>query len=330
MKAAFVTVPGPAESIQFGELPQPQPRAGEVLVRVRAVSVNPIDTYARAGMVKMALPSPFIIGCDLAGVVEAVGPQCKTFQPGDRVWCSNQGLFGRQGTFAEFACVEEKWLNPLPAGVRGEDAAAVALVGITAHLGLFAKARLQAGETVFVNGGAGGVGSMVVQLAKAAGARVIATAGSDERVAKARGFGADLALNHRTQDVAAAVKEFAPAGVNVFWETQREPDFDKAVPLLAPRGRFVLMAGREARPVFPVGPFYVKDCSLHGFAMFNATPDEQRGCAADLNRWLAEGKLRANIDRVLPLAQAAAAHRLQEESTLQKSGALAGKIVLKP
>lgn len=330
MKAAFITAPCPADGIQFGDLPQPQPRAVEALVRVRAVAVNPIDTYVRAGMVKMALPSPFIIGCDFAGVVEAVGVECKSFQPGDRVWGSNQGLFGRQGCFAELACVDEKWLNPVPTSVRDEDAAAVALVGITAHLGLFAKARLQAGETVFVNGGAGGVGSMVVQMAKAAGARVIATAGSDERVAKARGFGADLVLNHRTQAVAAAVKEFAPGGVNVFWETQREPDFDQAVPLLAPRGRFVLMAGREARPFFPVGPFYVKDCSLHGFAMFNATPDEQRACAADLNRWLAAGRLRANIDRLLPLDQAAAAHRLQEENTLHKSGALAGKIVLKP
>ncbi|MBM3869390.1 MAG: NADPH:quinone reductase [Verrucomicrobia bacterium] len=330
MKAAFITAPCPADGIQFGDLPQPQPRAVEALVRVRAVAVNPIDTYVRAGMVKMALPSPFIIGCDFAGVVEAVGVECKSFQPGDRVWGSNQGLFGRQGCFAELACVDEKWLNPVPTSVRDEDAAAVALVGITAHLGLFAKARLQAGETVFVNGGAGGVGSMVVQMAKAAGARVIATAGSDERVAKARGFGADLVLNHRTQAVAAAVKEFAPGGVNVFWETQREPDFDQAVPLLAPRGRFVLMAGREARPVFPVGPFYVKDCSLHGFAMFNATPDEQRACAADLNRWLAAGRLRANIDRLLPLDRAAAAHRLQEENTLHKSGALAGKIVLKP
>lgn len=330
MKAAYINAPGPADSLSYGDLPQPQPRAGEMLVRVRAVAVNPIDTYIRAGMVKVNLPLPFIVGSDLAGVVESVGTEAKRFKPGDRVWCSNQGLAGRQGTFAEFACVEERWLNPTPANVLDEDAAAVSLVGITAHLGLFARARLQAGETVFVNGGAGGVGSMVVQLAKAAGARVIATAGSDERVAKARGFGADLALNHRTQDVATAVKEFAPTGVNVFWETQREPDFDKAVPLLAPRGRFVLMAGREARPVFPVGPFYVKDCSLHGFAMFNATPDEQRPCADDLNRWLAEGKVRANIDRVLPLAESAAAHRLQEESTLQKSGALAGKIVLKP
>ena len=99
---------------------------------------------------------------------------------------------------------------------------------------------------------------------------------------------------------------------------------------LAKRGRMVVMAGREARPVFPVGPFYVKDCSLHGFAMFNASPDEQRECAADINRWLAEGKLKPRVARIMPLAQAAAAHRLQEENTLHKAGTLAGKIVLKP
>ncbi|NDE97798.1 MAG: NADPH:quinone reductase, partial [Verrucomicrobia bacterium] len=135
MKAAYINAPGPADTLIFGDLPQPQPRPGEVLVRVRAVSVNPIDTYVRAGIVKMNLPLPFIVGCDLAGVVEAVGTEAKRFKPGDRVWCSNQGLFGRQGTFAEFACVEERWLNAIPTKVRDEDAATVALVGITAHLG---------------------------------------------------------------------------------------------------------------------------------------------------------------------------------------------------
>jgi NADPH:quinone reductase len=99
---------------------------------------------------------------------------------------------------------------------------------------------------------------------------------------------------------------------------------------LAPRGRMILMAGREARPVFPVGPFYVKGCSLHGFAMFNATPEEQRSGAEDINRWFAAGKLRCNIDRILPLSEAALAHKLQEENTLHKSGTLAGKLVLKP
>jgi NADPH2:quinone reductase len=126
------------------------------------------------------------------------------------------------------------------------------------------------------------------------------------------------------------VRRVAPEGVNVWWETMREPDFERAVPLLARRGRFVLMAGRDARPVFPVGPFYVKDCSLHGFAMFNATPNEQRLCAQDINQWLQDGKLKPRIDRVLPLSQAAAAHRLQEDNTLRKAGTLAGKIVLRP
>jgi NADPH2:quinone reductase len=301
-----------------------------VLVRVGAVSVNPIDTYLRAGLVKMDLPKPFIVGCDLAGTVAAVGPEVKRFAVGDRVWGSNQGLLGRQGTFAEFAAVDEDWLYPTPANVSDEAAAAVALVGITAHLGLVRRAGLQAGETLFVHGGSGGVGAMVVQMAKALGARVLTTGGTDAKVRTCLQLGADAAVNYQTEDVDAAIRRFAPDGLNVWWETLREPNFDRTVGLLAPRGRMVLMAGREARPVFPVGPFYVKGCSLLGFAMFNFTPDEQRECAADINRWLSEGKLRAHIDRVLPLSQTAAAHRLQEENTLGNAGTLAGKIVLKP
>src|SRR6185369_12746121 len=173
-------------------------------------------------------------------------------------------------------------------------------------------------------------GSMVVQMAKIAGARVLATAGSTEKVAALKKLGADVALNYQTDDLAAAVKEFAPSGVNIYWETVREPDFDKIVAYLAERGRMVLMAGRDARPPFPVGPFYVKGCSLHGFVVFKATAVEQRTCADSINQWLLAGKLKANISRILPLSQAAAAHKLQEENTLQKSGTLAGKIVLKP
>jgi NADPH2:quinone reductase len=183
---------------------------------------------------------------------------------------------------------------------------------------------------LFVNGGSGGVGSAVVQMAKALGAQVITTAGTPEKVQLCRELGADLAINYKNEDVDKQIKDFAPRGVDVWWETLREPNFERTVSLLAPRGRMVLMAGREARPPFPVGPFYVKGCSLHGFAMFNATPDEQRSCAEQINAWLATGKLNPCIDRVLPLSQTAEAHKLQEESTLAKSGALAGKIVLKP
>jgi len=328
MKAAFIRATGPVENIVYGDLPAPRAEGSQVLVRVKAVSVNPVDTYIRSGLVSMGIPIPYILGCDLAGVVEAIGPEVTRFKPGDRVWGSNQGLLGRQGTFAEFAAVEEHWLYPLPHLITFEQGAAVALVGITAHLGLVRDGRLQAGETVFVQGGAGGVGSTVVQMAKAMGARVIATAGSDAKVELCRKLGADLALNYKTQDVEAVTRQFAPGGVHLWYETTRDPDFVKAIPLLAPRGRMIVMAGREARPVFPVGPFYLKGCSLHGFAMFNATPEEQRRAADDINRWLEEGKLRPRIDRVLPLAEAAAAQQLQEDNTLGKAGTLAGKIVL--
>jgi len=330
MKAAYIEQTGPPDNIRYGELPTPEPTGHQVLVKVGAVAVNPIDTYLRGGAVAMELPMPFVVGCDLAGIVERCGPEAKRFKPGDRVWGSNQGLLGRQGTFAEYAAVDEGWLYPTPDGVADEQAAAIALVGITAHLGLVPRAALHEGESIFVHGGTGGVGSTVVQMAKAIGARVATTGGSAEKVALCRELGADVAANYKTDDVDAALREFAPGGLDVWWETLREPNFERTVGLLAPRGRMILMAGREARPVFPVGPFYVKGCSLFGFAMFNSSQDEQRRAADDINRWLAAGRLKPRIDRVLPLSEAAAAHRLQEENTLHQAGTLAGKIVLKP
>jgi NADPH2:quinone reductase len=331
MKAAFIENTGPPDVIRYADLPQPVPKEGEVLVKISAVAVNPIDTYIRSGMVAMPIPKPFIIGCDLAGTVAAVGPNAKRFKPADRVWGSNQGLLGRQGTFAEFAAVHEDWLYPMPEIVSDQQAAAAALVGITAHLGLFRDAKLKAGETVFVNGGTGGVGSMVVQMAKAIGATAIATAGSEEKATLCKSWGCDCVINYKTQDVSAEVKKFtAGQGVQVWFETQRDPDFIRTVELMAPRGRIIIMAGRQAQPVFPVGPFYVKGLALRGFAIFNATPDEQRRCSEDINRWLADKKLHVPIGRTFPLSEAAAAHRLQEDNTLNKAGSLSGKIVLTP
>jgi NADPH2:quinone reductase len=301
-----------------------------VLVRVKAAALNPIDTYIRSGAVKMDLPLPFIGGCDLAGVVEKTGPNAKRFKVGTRVWGSNQGRHGRQGTFAEFAAVDESWLYPTPDDVSDEAAAACALVSLTAYLGLVRDAQLQSGETLFVNGGSGGVGSMVVQIGKALGAYVITTAGTLEKMKLCRELGADAAINYKQEDVTARIKKLAPGGVQVWWETLREPNFDQTIALLAFRGRMIVMAGRDARPQFPVGPFYIKDCRLLGFAVLNATPEEQQPAAEDINRWLASGKIKPRIDRIMPLDQIAAAQRLQEESTIGKSGALAGKIVIKP
>jgi NADPH2:quinone reductase len=330
MKAAYIKQTGPPEVIVYGELPAPKPRRTECLIKVGAVDVNPIDTYIRGGLIPAKLTFPYILGRDLAGTVVETGAGVKRFNAGDRVWATGQGTGNRNGTFAEFAAVDERWLFLIPEGVSDEAIVAVSLVGTTAHLGLLRNAKLRAGENLFVNGGSGGVGSCVVQIAKILGARVITTAGSDEKVKLCRELGADVAVNYKTQDVGAAIREFAPEGVNVWWETLREPDFEKVFPLLAMRGRMVVMAGRDARPVFPVGPFYTRDCSIHGFAMFNATAREMRAAGMDLNPWMAEGKLKAHIDRVLPLSQAAEAHRLQEASTIKKAGLLSGKLVLKP
>jgi NADPH2:quinone reductase len=240
-------------------------------------------------------------------------------------------LLGRQGTFAEFACVQEDWLYPTPTGVDDKTAAAVALVAITAHLGLFRDTQLKTGETVFVNGGTGGVGSMVVQMAKAVGAKVITTVGSAEKAKQCQQWGAECVLNYKTDDIPARVRECTRGqGVNVWYETQREPDFLRTVDLMAQRGRIIIMAGRQSQPLFPVGPFYLKGLALHGFAMFNATAAEQRRCADDINRWLSEGKLKPLIGRTFPLSQTAAAHQLLEENTLGKAGTLTGKVVLTP
>jgi NADPH:quinone reductase len=331
MIAAYINKPGPCNEIIVGEIPIPQPMQDEYLIRIKAIALNPIDMYIRAGTINMALPKQFISGCDFAGVVEKVGENCSRFKEGDRVWGSNQGLLGRQGTSAEFAAIKEDWLYPSPEGVDDQQLAATSLVGITAHLGLFRNVNLKAGETIFVNGGTGGVGSMVVQMAKAIGAKVITTVGSSAKEDLCRSWGADKVINYKTDDIPKEVKDYTNnQGVHVWFETQREPDFFKIVDLMAPRGRIIIMAGRTAQPLFPVGPFYVKGLTLTGFAMFNATPDEQRRCANDINAWLASGKLKSHIGAAFPLSKAAEAHKLLEENTLKGTGTLSGKIILLP
>jgi NADPH:quinone reductase len=328
MRAAFIEETGPPEVIKVGELPRPVPGSGQVLLRVHAVALNPIDLYIRSGLVPMPLSFPYIIGCDVAGSVEETGAGCTRFQKGDRVWGSNQGLLGRQGVAAEYAVVDESWLYPTPALLPDTDAAAMALVGITAHLGLFQFGQLKAGEVVYVPGGTGGVGSMVVQMAKAAGARVATAAGSPERLDFCRRLGADLAINYHSDDIPARLREFSPEGVDVWYETQREPNLEVSIPLLRKNGRMILIAGRAAKPALPLGAFYPRNCAIFGFAMFNASADQQRRCAADIVRWIEEGILKPLVGRAFPLSATVDAVRFLEEKTLKGSGTLAGKVVI--
>ncbi|MDB5350025.1 MAG: 2-haloacrylate reductase [Planctomycetota bacterium] len=329
MRAAYIESTGPPDVIQVGELMNPEPGPGEVLVRVGYAALNPIDLYLRSGLVPMPMAYPYVVGCDLAGTVQKVGAGVTRFREGDRVWGSNQGLLGRQGTCAELASVHEEWLYPTPKNVTDRDAAAMALVGIAAHVGLFQSGNLRASESIYVPGGSGGVGSMVVQMAKATGARVATSAGSDERVKLCLDLGAEVALNYKTDDIPSKIREFAPEGVDIWFETQREPVLEISIPLLRVRGRMILMAGRAAKPPLPLGAFYPRCCSIHGFAMFNCTPLEQRRCAEDINRWAQEGKLHPIIGKEFPLEQTAEAEQFLEDNTLHGAGTLTGKVVIR-
>jgi NADPH2:quinone reductase len=330
MRAAFIQETGPPGNIVIGELPNPRPTGSQVLVRVGAASVNPIDTYIRSGVAAPPnLPRPYVVGSDLAGVVEAVGPDATRFHVGDRVWGANQGVLGRQGTFAELAAIDERWLYPTPDRVSDEQAAAMALVGITAHLGLVDEAKLDAGEIVLVNGGSGAVGSTVIQMAKALGATVIATTSGAAKVEYCKSLGADHVLDYEKDDIPKRVAAIAADGAHLWWETSRSPNFDTSVACMARRGRIMLMAGRSARAELPVGPFYTKCCRILGFVMFHAAPESQRRAAERINRWMASGALSPKIDRVAKLEETAELHRLQEQNTLESAGVIRGKLVVK-
>lgn len=328
MKAAIIQEPGPPEAIQWTDLPDPKPQTGQVLVRVEAVTVNPIDLYIRAGTIPLPLPKPYIVGRDMAGRVVQSGPGATRFPPGKHVWCVNQGKIFDQGLSAELVAVDESWLLPIPDGIQSTEIAALALVGATAYLGLFGKARLKKGETLFVNGGSGGVGSSVVQMGKAVGARVIATAGSPEKARRCRKFGANEVILYKEEKLGDALKRVAPEGIDVWYETLREPDLETTVPALKTGGRIVLMSGRNAHPTLPLGSFYTRDCMIFGLALFNATIEEMHRAGEEMNRWLVDGVLRANIDRVMKLSEAAQAHKLLEESSLEGKGTVTGKIVM--
>lgn len=328
MRAAFIESHGDASAITVGDLPKPKPGPGEVLVRVGAASINPIDLYLRSGKVAMPMSFPYVVGTDVAGTVEEVGPQAPRFQPGDRVWGSNQGILGRQGSASEFVCTDERWLYTTPQKLSDAEAASMALVGITSHLGLFDRGHLKPNETVYVSGGGGGVGSMVIQMAMAAGARVATTAGHEQTLGLCRSLGADLVLNYKIDDVPARLRDWAEDGIDVWFETQREPDLSTIVPLLRKRGRAILMAGREATPSLPLGAFYPRNCSILGFAMFNYSADEQLNCAEDMNRWISQDRLRPIVGRTFPLDQASEAQQFLEENTIGGAGSLVGKVVI--
>ncbi|MDF2260708.1 NADPH:quinone reductase [Streptantibioticus ferralitis] len=311
MRAAYIEQLGPPEIIRYGELPTPQPGPNDVLVDVTVATVNHVDTFVRSGAWRTPVEFPFVIGRDLVGTVAAAGPGAPGFAVGDRVWCNSLGHGGRQGAAADQAVVPVDRLYHLPDGVDPGDAVAMAHPAATAYLALFTHGRMRPGETVVVLGAAGNVGAAVVVMAAEAGARVIAVASARD-AEYCRSLGAAEVIDYRDPDVPKRVLQASAHGVDLHVDTAAHNDLDTAVGLLAKRGRIVLLAGMRTRPVLPVGPLYLKDCSAVGFAISQATTAELAEAAVAINRLLANGRLRPRRTRTLPLSEAAEAHRAVE------------------
>ncbi len=321
MRAAYIEALGPAEAIRYGVVSTPEPGADEVQVAVEFTAVNAVDTFVRSGAWRTPLTFPFVIGRDLVGIVTAVGASVTEFATGDRVWSNSLGHGGRQGAAAERAVVAADRLYHLPSGVAPRDAVAVAHPAATAALGLFTHGRVRRGETVVVIGAGGNVGSAAVAMAAEAGARVVAVAAGAD-FGHCLSLGADQAVDYR-DDPDGRIAADHPGGVDVVLDCAGRNDLESAVDLLRRRGRVVVLAGMAARPVLPVGRLYLKDCSVVGFAISQATTAELASAAHRVNRLLASGVLRPRRVEQLPLRSAAQAHRIVE------SGGVNGtKIVL--
>lgn len=291
---------------------------------MEASNVNHVDLFVRSGAYRTHTPFPFLIGRDLVGTVAEIGPGVASFKAGERVWCNSLGHHGRQGAFAEYAVVAADRLYPLPTGVDPKKAVSVLHTAATAYLGIVREARLQAGETLFIEGGGGGVGSAAVQIANALGADVITTAAPEDE-AWVRQLGARVVFDFHQKDVYARVHGAAPAGIDVWCDTSGHNHFTECLPLLAMGGRAIVMSGLQGKsPVLPVGEMYTQDITLHGFAISNASVDDLAHAARAINRLLAAGRLDARIGATFHLAEAAKAH------AAMASGSVRGRIVVEP
>jgi NADPH:quinone reductase-like Zn-dependent oxidoreductase len=312
MLAAYVTELGPPSNIEVGSLPLPVMGADEVLVRTEALGVNHVDTFIRSGAYATDMSFPFVVGRDLVGTVVDVGKDVGDFAPGQRVWCNSLGFDGRPGSFSEYCSAPAERLYHLPAGADPADAVAVLHTAATACIGLRREARIRAGDTIVVNGAGGGVGSAVVQIAGDLGARVIATTTGAANIDWCYSCGAEHVLDYRVAGLPQRIQELAPAGVQVYWENATEPDLPGIIPLLAKGGRMIVVAGLRARPTLPLGDLYIRDASIRGFAITNASIADLHDASAVINDCLAGKRLVARIEPRLRLGDTRKAHELIE------------------
>jgi NADPH2:quinone reductase len=322
MKAIRVQRTGGPEVMEIAEVPIPQPRSTEAVVKVSVAGVNSIDGHFRDGSLRT--PLPFIPGQEGAGVVSAVGAQAKTVKVGDRVAWS-----GVLGSYAEFVVSPEEHLVPVPANVTDEQAAAAMMHGLTAHYLANDAHKLKAGETALVHAAAGGVGLLLVQMARAIGARIIGTASSEEKARLAREAGAEEVIVFTQQDFESEVKRLTGGkGVDVVYDGVGKATFEKNLNVLRPRGMLVLY-GMSSGPVPPVDPAKLSEKgSLYmartTLAHFTATREELLARTGALFAMIGDGKLKVRIAKTYPLAEAPQAHRDMEARKI------AGKLLLVP
>jgi NADPH:quinone reductase len=320
MRAIRVHEFGEPEVMRFEETADLTPQAGEVLVRVNAIGVNPVDTYIRAGAYARRPALPYTPGSDAAGVVEAIGDAVKKVKVGDRVYVAGTST----GAYAEFCLSDENQVFHLHESVSFEQGAGVFVPYATAFRALFQKADAKSGETVLIHGASGGVGIAAVQLARNADLKIIGTAGSDEGRNLVLNEGADHALDHKADNYLDEVLKITDGrGVNIVLEMLANVNLQKDFDVLAMNGRIVVIGNRGSLDFNPRAAMS-KDASLFGMSLFNAPPEKMAEIHAGIGRGLAEGFLKPIVGETFPLAAAARAHRAVLENNHF------GKIVLIP
>jgi NADPH:quinone reductase len=320
MKAIRVNEFGGPDVLRLEEVPIPQPGPGEVLVRMRAIGVNPVETYIRAGTYARLPELPYTPGNDGAGVVEQVGADVSEFKPGDRVYTGGSVT----GTYAEFALCKKEQVHALPGNVSFAQGAAIGTPYATAYRGLLQRGGARPGETVLVHGASGGVGIAAVQLARARGMRVFGTAGSEEGLKLVREQGAHEVFDHRAPDhFQQIMKATGGRGIDVIVEMLANVNLANDLTTLAKGGRVVVVGSRGGVEINPRDTMQ-RDADVRGMILPNTPPAEMARIHAALVAGLDNGTLRPLIGQELPITEAARAHR-----AVMESGAR-GKIVLVP
>lgn len=324
MKAIRVGEFGPPSVLKRVDVPDPAPGPGEILVRTKAIGVNPVDTYIRNGAYGKSVTPPYTPGADAAGLVEAVGKDVKAFKPGDRVYVSGTTAGGFNGAYAELVVSRESQVHRLPERLSFAQGAAINIPYATAWRALFQRAKAVPGEWVLVHGASGGVGTAAVQIARAHGFTVIGTGGTEEGRELARRNGAHHVLDHKHPaylDQALALS--GGRGVDVILEMLSNVNLGKDLGLLAKGGRVVVIGSRGSVEINPRDTMS-RDAAILGMALINASEAELAAVHAGLGAGLENGTLTPVVREELPLADAPRAH----ERVLEP-GAY-GKIVLIP